>query len=74
MESIGAGHLCSSSGRVYFEVEVCEAVGQVTAGFAGTNFAADCVGDDEISWGVNKNGRGIHRQANSNLMDGDSVS
>ena len=78
-ESIGAGHLCISSGRVYFEVEVCEAVGHFTAGFAGTNFAADCVGDDEISWGVYNQVIGAnqvigwHRQENSNLTDGGAV-
>ncbi len=50
------------SGEHYFEVEVCEAVGEVVVGFAGANFQADYVGADDKSWAIeDKHGDSYHR-------------
>jgi hypothetical protein len=50
-----------TSGELYFEVEVCEAVGDVEVGFAGANFQADAVGDDDKSWAIEEYGWLMHR-------------
>jgi hypothetical protein len=50
-----------TSGELYLEVEVCEAVGNARVGFAGTNFQADGVGDDDKSWAIYNNGDPKHR-------------
>jgi hypothetical protein len=50
-----------TSGELYFEVEVCEAVGRVLVGFAGANFQADGVGDDDKSWAIFNSGTPYHR-------------
>jgi hypothetical protein len=39
-----------ANGELYLEVEVCEAKGEVFVGFAGANFTAESVGDDDKSW------------------------
>ncbi len=57
--SVGAPFLLATGThcKVYYEVEVLEAVGYVVVGFAGSNFASnpqpECtgVGDDKLSWG-----------------------
>ncbi len=56
-----AQFLSQASGKVYFEVEVCEAVGWLEVGFAGTNFQEDWVGMGEVSWGILSNGWTVHR-------------
>jgi hypothetical protein len=57
-----APSLCwRTSGELYFEVEVCEAVGYISVGFAGANFQADGVGDDEKSWAIYNDGTTRHR-------------
>jgi hypothetical protein len=48
-------------GALYFEVEVCEAVGSLRVGFAGANFQADRVGDDDKSWVIRFDGDPVHR-------------
>jgi hypothetical protein len=50
-----------TSGKLYVEVEVCEAVGEVLVGFAGANFQADYIGKDDKSWAIYKNGAPFHR-------------
>ncbi len=50
-----------TSGKLYFEVEVCEAVGYVQVGFAGANLQADAVGDDDKSWAIYNDGDARHR-------------
>ena len=50
-----------TSGELYFEVEVCEAVGRVLVGFAGTNFQSDGVGIDDKSWSILEDGDPVHR-------------
>ena len=57
----GAAVLCLSAGKVYFEVEVCSAVGKVVVGFAGTNFLDEYVGKDRTSWGIEDNGDQKHQ-------------
>ena len=55
--SVGAPFLLATGTncKVYYEVEVLEAVGYVVVGFAGSNFGSNpqCtgVGDDKLSWG-----------------------
>jgi hypothetical protein len=49
-----------TSGELYFEVEVCEAVGYVRVGFAGSNFQADGVGEDDKSWAISPTGTPFH--------------
>jgi hypothetical protein len=48
-------------GELYFEVEVGEAVGEVLVGFAGANFQAGIVANDDKSWAIYKNGNPRHR-------------
>ena len=48
-------------GELYFEVEVCEAVGEVLVGFAGANFQADIVTNDDTSWAIYTDGNPRHR-------------
>jgi hypothetical protein len=50
-----------TSGELYFEVKVCEAVGEVLVGFAGANLQANGVGDDDKSWAIYNNGDPYHR-------------
>jgi hypothetical protein len=50
-----------TSGELYFEVELCEAVGSVSVGFAGANVQADEVGNDDKSWGICRDGDASHR-------------
>jgi hypothetical protein len=50
-----------TSGELYFEVEVCEAVGSVFVGFAGANFQGEIVGADDKSWAIYENGAAYHR-------------
>jgi hypothetical protein len=49
------------SSKLYFEVEVCEAVGEVLVGFAGANFQADGIGLDDKSWAIYNSGEAVHR-------------
>jgi hypothetical protein len=56
-----SGPYARSSGELYFEVEVCEAAGEVQVGFAGANFQADGVGDDDKSWAIFNDGYPLHR-------------
>jgi hypothetical protein len=50
---MAAGHPCwRASGELYFEVEVCEAKGAVSVGFAGAHFRAEYVGADDKSWAI----------------------
>ena len=49
---VGLPALSLSSGKVLFDLEVVEAVGEVFMGYAGTNFRAEYVGADETSWGL----------------------
>ena len=44
---MGSPALSRSSGKVLFELEVVEAVGEVFVGYAGTNFCAEYVGADK---------------------------
>ena len=55
---VGSPALSRSSGKVLFELEVIEPVGEVFVGYAGTNFRAEYVGADETSWGLNVGGVG----------------
>jgi hypothetical protein len=57
-------------GELYFEVEVCEAVGDVLVGFAGANLEvffryyvrrADIVTNDDTSWAIYTDGNPRHR-------------
>jgi hypothetical protein len=61
-EVLGTSYMACSLGKVHFELDVCNAVGDIVVGFAGTNFGAKCVGGDETSWGIYKEGKGYHRQ------------
>ena len=54
---VGSPELSRSSGKVLFELEVVEAVGEIFVGYAGTNFRAEYVGADETSWSLNVGGR-----------------
>ena len=54
----GSPALSRSSGKVLFELEVMEAVGEISVGYAGTNFRAEYVGADETSWGLHGGGLG----------------
>jgi hypothetical protein len=54
--SVGAVHLCHSTGRVWFEVEVLKASGYLHVGFAGTSFHGGDVGGDAASWSVANGG------------------
>jgi hypothetical protein len=56
-----AASLSCSRGKIYFEVEVCSANGDLCVGFAGTNFRAECVGGDDTSWGVLYSGQPMYR-------------
>ena len=58
---VGAPALSRSSGKVWFELEVVEAEGEVYVGFAGTNFRAEYVGADETSWSVDNKGLATHK-------------
>jgi hypothetical protein len=50
---VAPGIACGrANGELYFEVEVCEAKGEVFVGFAGANFTAESVGDDGKSWAI----------------------
>ena len=60
--SAGAAHLGRSAGRVWFEVEVLEASGDMVVGFAGSNFRGDTLGADERGWGIVKSGAAKHRR------------
>jgi hypothetical protein len=59
--TVTAGSPCwRASGEVYFEVEVCEAKGNVYVGFAGANMRAACVGQDGKSWAIYNDGDPKH--------------
>jgi hypothetical protein len=58
--SAGMVHLCHSAGRVWFEVEVLEAKGNLLVGYAGTCFHGPQVGGDSASWAVLHDGRTRH--------------
>ena len=58
---VGSPALSRSSGKVLFELEVVEAVGEVFVGYVGTNFRADYVGADETSWGLCNDGDTKHK-------------
>jgi hypothetical protein len=58
--SVGAAFLCQSAGRVWFEVEELEALGQFRVGFAGTIFRDKEVGEDAASWAVSTYGGTCH--------------
>ncbi len=49
---VGAAHLSCEAGRVWYEVEVMEARGEASVGFAGTNFRGTTVGEDAVSWSI----------------------
>ena len=55
------------AGKVYFEVTVVEAAGDVCVGWAITSFIGTTVGIDKegASWGVYKNGSSYHRRTPS---------
>jgi len=58
---MAAGHPCwRASDELYFEVEVCEAEGQVFVGFSGANFRAEYVGADDKSWAIENDGYNRH--------------
>ncbi len=50
--TVGAAFLTAVDGKYYYEVEVLEALGSLSVGFAGTNLGpqCSCVGDDKFSW------------------------
>jgi hypothetical protein len=50
-----------SSGELYFEVEICEAKGDVYVGFAGANMRAEYVGQDDKSWAIYHSGDPVHK-------------
>jgi hypothetical protein len=50
-----------ASGELYFEVDVCEAKGEVYVGFAGANFTAEHVGGDDKSWAIYNDGDPMHK-------------
>jgi hypothetical protein len=50
-----------ASGELYFEVEVCEAKGQIDVGFAAASFRANEVGADDKSWAIYSNGKTYHK-------------
>jgi hypothetical protein len=50
-----------TSGKLYFEVEVCEAVGGLLVGFAGAHFQADYSGQDDKSWAIQYENYKVHR-------------
>jgi hypothetical protein len=50
-----------TSGELYYEVEVCEAVGHVLVGFAGANIQADRIGEGDNSWAIYDWGIALHR-------------
>jgi hypothetical protein len=59
MITVAAGSACwRSSGKLYFEAEVCVAEGPVLIGLAGSNFRDNMVGFESIgtSWGIYKSG------------------
>ncbi len=58
--SAGAVFLCQAAGRVWFEVEVVYAAGNLQVGFAGTNFRGTLAGGDATSWAVYENGGTRH--------------
>ncbi len=63
--SAGAAFLCQTVGRVWFEVEVVEASGDMTVGFAGTDFRGTTLGEDKRGWGIVKSGAAKHRRVGS---------
>jgi hypothetical protein len=56
--TLGYTLLRISASKIYFDVEVKKAKGQVVVGFAGTNFNGEVIGFDEagISWGFHSGG------------------
>ena len=58
---VGSPALSRSSGKVFFELEVVEAVGEVFVGYAGTNFRAEYIGADEASWALCNDGDPKHK-------------
>jgi len=59
---VAAGSPCwRAGGELYFEVEVCEAKGEVYVGFAGANFRAELVGQDDKSWAIYYDGDPKHQ-------------
>ena len=58
---VGLPTLSRSSGKVLFELEVVEAKGEFSIGYAGTNFRTEYVGADETSWGLRQNGSTKHK-------------
>jgi hypothetical protein len=60
--TLTAGIPCwRASGELYFEVEVCEAKGEVYVGFAGANMRAEYVGQDDKSWAIYCDGVPRHK-------------
>jgi hypothetical protein len=66
--SVGAAHLCRSTGRVWFEVEVLKASGYIHVGFAGTSFRGKEVGGDAASWAIITDGSTQHGYPHSALI------
>ena len=61
----GLPWLASVAGKLYFEVTVVEAAGDVDVGWAGTSFVGTVVGGDKegASWSVFKDGHCFYRRA-----------
>ena len=60
-EIAGFPSLSVAFGKIFFEIEVAKANGEVCIGFAGSNCCADYVGGDDASWGVGENGNAYPR-------------
>jgi hypothetical protein len=59
---MGAPYLSHCLGKVYFEVQVRNPVGEIVVGLAGLNFESEWIGKDELSWGIDWEGSKVHRQ------------
>ena len=59
---VGAAWLTRATGKFYFEVEVCEAEGDLVVGLVGTNFQGKWVGADGLSWAIWSNNKTLSRQ------------
>ena len=53
--------LTRGEGKFYFEVEACEATGELFVGLAGTSSGGEYVGADDASWGIENDGYDRHR-------------
>jgi hypothetical protein len=58
--TVGAPFMGISNSKVYWELQILEAKGDVIAGYAGSNFRCNpklmgYVGQDELSWGICSN-------------------